>query len=272
VAHILTRFERFTFTSLRLCRRYFDCLIHRDNIKEYFESINFWPITDCLLANWWPEAETTPKLDYGELELPANDSATLYQALKILGDDYSHEEFALILLDGDIVAFEKRNETNTLRPITNIKAWLNAHFRAEAFSGEPRHVDLILEQFRYSKPGLSDFKFRALPDHRYMSFTQACGRVTEFKGSIEAAETKLTHALDYGEIQANHPLGGRITPEQSGNGMFWKRCYFQKWRLAKWITTEFGEASISDIKNQVDAMVLSQIFRRAEPSLIGGQN
>lgn len=55
-----------------------NCLVHRDNIKEYFESINLWPVTDCLLANWWPESENkqgqdmsinkeTLKMDYEKL-------------------------------------------------------------------------------------------------------------------------------------------------------------------------------------------------------------
>ncbi len=33
------------------------CKIHRDEIKAYFQSINFWPEKGSLLLNWWPESE-----------------------------------------------------------------------------------------------------------------------------------------------------------------------------------------------------------------------
>ena len=36
------------------------CYLHRDEIKDYFKSIKLWPITDCLLANWF-EGEQLPE-------------------------------------------------------------------------------------------------------------------------------------------------------------------------------------------------------------------
>ena len=36
------------------------CYLHRDEIKDYFQSIKLWPITDCLLANWF-EGEQLPE-------------------------------------------------------------------------------------------------------------------------------------------------------------------------------------------------------------------
>lgn len=33
------------------------CLTHRDDFKVYLQMENAWPVTDCLLANWWSESE-----------------------------------------------------------------------------------------------------------------------------------------------------------------------------------------------------------------------
>ncbi len=36
-----------------------EALIHRDDIKAYFQSIKLWPVEDCLLAGWWQHESQT---------------------------------------------------------------------------------------------------------------------------------------------------------------------------------------------------------------------
>lgn len=47
-----------------------EVLIHQDNLKSYFQSIGFWPVTDCLLVDWWhdkPQLEVVED-DKGKFE------------------------------------------------------------------------------------------------------------------------------------------------------------------------------------------------------------
>ena len=34
-----------------------NCLIHRNNLKAFLQSKEYWPVKNCLLANWWLKTE-----------------------------------------------------------------------------------------------------------------------------------------------------------------------------------------------------------------------
>lgn len=79
--------------------------------------------------------ETKPVLDYGEPELLPDDAISLYPALRLLGDDWTVEEFAMQVFYGGIRAFEKNNNIGEkLRPFTNIAdALLTNHYKTVIF-------------------------------------------------------------------------------------------------------------------------------------------
>jgi hypothetical protein len=180
-------------------------------------------------------ATSIPTLEYGEAELSPSDAIGLYPALKILGADWTAEEFAL----QGIRVFEKSNVDGMLRPVLNMQDWLAQHGIAEDNSGEMYHVDSILQDFRYSKQDLLGFK----PNFRYLSFKQACERVSKLTGSNESAERFLLKLLNRSEIIAYHPLHGRVSLEKSQENERWLRCFFEDWKIAELIRTELGEES-----------------------------
>jgi hypothetical protein len=46
------------------------CLIHRDELANYLKSIELWPVTDCLLINWWYDSFTQRTDQLNEITKP----------------------------------------------------------------------------------------------------------------------------------------------------------------------------------------------------------
>lgn len=188
-------------------------------------------------------ATTIPVLEYGEAELSPSDAIGFYPALKILGNDWTAEEFALQVLSSGIRAFEKQKGNKMLRPVTTLRDWLNWHGKAEALSGEAHYADSILRAFSYSCYEISGFK----PDFRYVSFERVCERLIKLTGNGDSAKRFLIDSLNRCEIYAYYPLSGKVLPEQSLDGERWRRCYFEDWKLDSLIAAEFGGQALEHI-------------------------
>jgi hypothetical protein len=185
---------------------------------------------------------TPPALEYGEPELSCIDAIEIYPALKLLGDDWTAEEFALQVFYGGIRAFKKNsNETEKLNPVTNIQDWLKNHGKAEIFSGEFYSIKKALLKFNYSKSELSKF----IPEYRYISYQQAIIQISELIGNIEDAEEYLIDKIEQHKILAFHPFIGTVTPKQSLDGERWRSGYFAEWKLKRLLTDKFGEIETS---------------------------
>jgi hypothetical protein len=220
----------------------------QDKIIEQI-SVNYPSIEDESISS-------IPTLEYGDSELSQDDAIGLYPALKILGDDWTAEEFALQVFYGGIRTFEKSKTDEVLRPVTNIQQWLIHHGLAESFSGELYSLKKIMLQYNYSKSELSKFK----PEYRYISFDCVKTQVSEIIGNLEDAEEFLIDAIERHKIIPYHPFVGIVTPELSMNGGRWSKSYFQDWKLTKLLSNEFRDLEVAndELNTVMDEVIGSQ--------------
>ncbi len=221
--------------KVRVCAANYDNEAKREyelkNINDKLKEIE-----QCLADYLMESDNESPMPDYGEPELLPSDAINLYPALKLLGDDWTVEEFAIQVIHGSIRAFEKSNNgAEKLRPFTNeADAILMDHYKTEFFPFESDSIEEALLEFKYSKPELLKFK----PECRYISFNNACELVAKSTGDIKKAEVYLKGKLKRGVIYAIHPTGW-FPPSHSLNGERWRSGYFNKSKLEQLIADDF---------------------------------
>lgn len=178
---------------------------------------------------------TFPKLEYGELEILPDDAISLYKALKLLGDDWTAEEFGINVVFGHICAFKERYQK--ILCITNANDYLEKFGNLKEFTDDNSYtVSSVLLQFQYSKTLLSECKSQLLSE-RYISFQQAKTRISALIGGSVETEELLNHAIRHNKIIPCHPFAGWLV---SDSQLHWGG-YFQEPMFDYWITKELGE-------------------------------
>jgi len=79
------------------------CKIHRDELAAYLKSIDFWPLTDCLLANWWDglSQKSEPIVDDEKLTKRQKQQNAIREVIRMKGFD------PMMIPDGEKGTIEK---------------------------------------------------------------------------------------------------------------------------------------------------------------------
>ncbi|MEI6267594.1 MAG: hypothetical protein WCP01_01845 [Methylococcaceae bacterium] len=170
-----------------------------------------------------------------------SDVVGLIPALRLLGDDWTVEEFALALFYGNIPAFE------TLIPADFVQDELREHQHLALFFGtffeDAYSIADALQKYKFLKADLSPGIV-----HNFIAFNKAVVKVAEFTGDTESAERFLTDSLELGEIHVYHPFFGINTNFKRLEFNCFKTFY-----LDRLIIVNFGESVTivnQDSKNQ----------------------